>query len=99
MEEDWLEKFKKDGYCVVPSVLNEEEVKKAVDGMWEWLEALGTGIKRDNPQTWNHKQWPPISSGIIQDLPVGQEQFVWDIRLASAIFHLLNMKQTTSESC
>jgi hypothetical protein len=29
---------------------------------WEWLEALGSGIKRDDPGTWADQNWPGSGS-------------------------------------
>ncbi len=75
-----LAKLKEDGYCVVPSVLNDEECAAGIDGMWTWLESLGTGINRKEENSWNEKRWVPNTKGIVLQLPVGQEQFAWDIR-------------------
>ena len=35
-----------------PGVLTPEECEQYVDSVWGWLEGLGTGIDRQNPDTW-----------------------------------------------
>ena len=37
------------GVVVIKNIITEEEVEKSLTLFWEWLEALGTGIKRDDP--------------------------------------------------
>lgn len=44
------------------NVLQKEEVERAKDYFWEWLEALGSGIKRDDPATWVDDNWPGSGS-------------------------------------
>ena len=44
------------------SVLQAEEVQRAKDYFWEWLEALGSGIKREDPATWVDANWPGSGS-------------------------------------
>jgi hypothetical protein len=51
-----------------------------VSSVWDWLEGLGTGISRDDPKTWQHPRWPPTFKGIINQLEVSHQAFVWRIR-------------------
>lgn len=46
------------GSVVLRSVLSQEEVRRATELFWEWLEALGSGVRRDDPSTWQDKNWP-----------------------------------------
>jgi len=50
--------LKENGCVVITDVLNQEEVDKAKDMFWGWLEALGSGITKENPDTWNDNNWP-----------------------------------------
>jgi hypothetical protein len=87
---EFFEKLKEDGYCVIPSILSDEECNSGIDGLWTWLESLGTGIKRKEKSSWSDKKWIPNTKGIVVDLPVGQEQFVWDIRQNPKIVNIFS---------
>ena len=41
-----------EGFCVCSAALSTVECAEVLDGMWRWLESLGTGIDRQNPATW-----------------------------------------------
>ena len=49
------------GCAVLKNILSQEEVKKAEDAFWEWLESVGSGIKRSDPSTWENKNWPGLN--------------------------------------
>ena len=51
-----------------------------MSSVWDWLERLGTGITRDDPKTWQPPCWPPAFKGIINQLEVSHQAFVWRIR-------------------
>ena len=83
------------GHCVVPNVISKEEVESIKKGFWDWLEGFNTGIKvcdafdlsintndlqREDSKTWTAKNWPPSIHGIIQQLRIGQQGFVWEAR-------------------
>lgn len=36
-----------------------------MDGLWNWLESLGTGIVRGKPGTYTQEAWPPVFRGKI----------------------------------
>jgi hypothetical protein len=59
--EQWLAHLKAHGFVVVKA-LSSQEVAQAKDFFWEWLEALGSGIKRDDPSTWVDQSWPGSGS-------------------------------------
>ena len=50
-EETWKSELEREGFTVIRAVAGEEEVDKARSLVWEWLESLGTGIKREEPDT------------------------------------------------
>lgn len=77
---EWIIKLKDDGYCVIPNILTDEECNTTITKMWNWLESLGTGIDRNEQETWKPPNWPYSTRGIIQHLRVGHEEFIWDIR-------------------
>lgn len=59
-EETALEYLKENGYCVFRDVVSDEKNTLAVGKLWTWLESLGTGIKRNDVNTWNNKNWPEM---------------------------------------
>lgn len=61
-KEKWMGFLKDHGYAVVQEVISKEEVQQAKDLFWEWLEALGSGIDRKDPETWIDANWPGSGS-------------------------------------
>ncbi len=68
------------GWAVVPNVLNQTECEQGIDGIWQWLSTVNPNIKRDEPSSWNNRNWPITMHQIIQHYGVGQQEFVWNIR-------------------
>lgn len=54
----WLPALRQEGFVVLRDVVASEEVAHATALFWEWLEALGSGIKREDPSTWEDDNWP-----------------------------------------
>ena len=54
----WLEELRTEGYTVIGSLAESDEVLHARALVWDWLEGLGTGIVRDDPSTWGNEAWP-----------------------------------------
>ena len=50
------------GYVVCAAALTATECGEVLDGMWRWLEGLGTGISRADPATWS-----PSGKKIVED--------------------------------
>ena len=57
-EETWKSELDREGFTVIRAVAGEDEVEKARALTWEWLESLGTGIKKEEPDTWTDEAWP-----------------------------------------
>ena len=77
---DWKAELAKNGYVVIPNVLDHEKAIVYYDRFWDWLEEFNTGIDRDDSQTWKGDNWPSNSHGIFQNYGIGHAQFVWDMR-------------------
>lgn len=60
--------------------LAREECEKYVEGVWDWLEGLGSGVSRSDPSTWTGPQWVQSFKGIVNSLEVAHQDFVWRIR-------------------
>ena len=67
-------------HAQIPHISCREECDAYLQGLWLWLEGLGTGISRDKPETWTCSHFPPSVHGIINSLGVAHEPFVWRVR-------------------
>jgi hypothetical protein len=75
--------FDAHGWVVVPGVVTREACAQYIDRLWTGLEGMGTGLRRDDPATWEDEaRWPANVHNIIQQFGVGQWQAVWDVREA-----------------
>lgn len=70
----------RDGYCVIPNVIDSAFCDELINDIWQWMGALQTGVKRDDPETWTTKQWPSNIHGIIQHHGIGQATHAWKLR-------------------
>lgn len=60
--------LRSNGYSVVGGVLSSEECQEAIDGMWDWLASLGSGITKYSPDTWGNNRWATlINSWLFKD--------------------------------
>ena len=50
--EEALEYLDEEGFVVFANVLDSIQTGKALSLMWDYLEELGTGIDRNNKETW-----------------------------------------------
>ncbi|MFP6806112.1 MAG: phytanoyl-CoA dioxygenase family protein [Pseudomonadales bacterium] len=75
---DYLEEH---GYVVIANALTTDEAAVALDKLWFYLESLGTGIHRDDPETWGNDRWPTsVHGGILPGHGIGQCDSQWYIR-------------------
>ncbi|KAK9792461.1 hypothetical protein WJX73_006649 [Symbiochloris irregularis] len=72
--------LKQRGWALIDGILSPEDCEQYIQGLWAWLEGLGTGISRDDPNTWKPPHWPESVRGIINSLGVAHEPFVWRVR-------------------
>ena len=63
--------LEKEGYVVIRDVLDENEVKTALDLLWKEIEARSDGVVRSDPKTWD-KGW--------QTNGWGHDDFLWYVR-------------------
>lgn len=95
--EDPKPNLQKYGYCVVENVFTKKECENTIDGIWKWLEGLGTGIKKNDRTTWNNKSWPyALHQGMIQ-YTLGQEEFMWKVREHINVLYLFYQIYNTFE--
>ena len=74
--------FDDEGYVVYKDVLDASEVQETLSKQWDFMEALGAGVDRHDPTTWDHQQWYPggPGSGIMGNFGVGQCDAMWYVR-------------------
>ena len=69
------------GFVVFSHALTVAECEHALDGLWAWLEGLGTGVERRRPDTWDDERWPRcVEGGILPFHGIGCSEFMWRIR-------------------
>lgn len=69
------------GYVVIKEVLKPDEVEHALKLTWDYLEGLGTGIKRHDSGTWGNDRWPTTVHGdILPGHGIGHSAAQWYIR-------------------
>lgn len=78
------------GYCVVRAI-EEAEADQLYSMIWDSLEALSTGINRNDYRTWkNQINWPYNLHGIIKNFSVGWWPACWEARVkCKKIFEML----------
>ena len=74
------EDLERDGFAAVRVIEDEDELNRLRSGFWDWLEGSGSGVRRDNPSTWDVKRWPKSFHGIIHGFGITHVQFLWDLR-------------------
>ncbi|KAJ3296626.1 hypothetical protein HK104_001396 [Borealophlyctis nickersoniae] len=80
-----LASLAENGFTVV-NVMGPNTAELRYNEFWDWLEALGSGISRDHPRTWDaQKNWPHHVHGIIKSYGIGQADFIWKCRTEPAI--------------
>lgn len=87
-----LEKY---GVAILPSVLDGEECKKMLNGMWDYLEHVSSEfpipIKRDDEKTWKEiKHLWPKHQMLLQHFGIGHCQMVWDLRQKEKILNVFS---------
>ena len=74
------------GYVVIAKALDDEQAARALELTWDYLEQLGTGIDRSDPETWTDERWPTTAhGGILPGHGIGHSAAQWFIRSAPAV--------------
>jgi hypothetical protein len=82
---DLRELLERDGFLIIPSVLDDAECDAMVSGMWDYLEHITQKwerpIRREDETTWRefYKLFPKHSM-LLQHFEIGHAQFSWDVR-------------------
>jgi len=85
-QKEWVSYLKDHGFVLLKGVVSKEEVSKARGLIWDWLEGLGSGIKRDDKKTWKNDNWPgALYPGFCNSHGGGQIQAAWYLRSLPAV--------------
>lgn len=82
---NFVESLEKYGVAVIPTILDNEEIDKMRDGMWEFLQHItqkfDQPIIKEKPETWCeiYKLFM-LHSQLIQHWQISSAQFIWDLR-------------------
>ena len=95
--EEWLDELKNKGYTVVRGIAKEEEVLKARELLWSWLEKNGKGVKKDEPKTWTQESWPVSQIGFCKKEGGVHQEAAWFLRglpsLKTVFSHIYNTEE------
>ena len=81
-----VEYLNEQGFVVFANALKTDQAAHAVTLLWDYLEELGTGIKRDDPSTWDSDRWPTaVHGGILPSYGIGHSAAQWYIRDAGSV--------------
>ena len=70
-----------EGFVVYANVLDTSEAEQALSMLWDYLEALGTGVDRNDVTTWDDDRWPTAVHGaILPSYGIGHCAAQWFIR-------------------
>jgi hypothetical protein len=79
--QEWLSYLKQHGYVVIKGAVSPQDVNTTKNLLWNWLENLGSGIKRTDPKTWNNSNWPgALFPGFATTHGGGQIEAAWYLR-------------------
>ncbi|MEM7019692.1 MAG: phytanoyl-CoA dioxygenase family protein [Pseudomonadota bacterium] len=75
---DYLEE---EGFVVFANALSNDEAAQSLSMLWDYLEELGTGIDRNDIDTWGDERWPTAVHGaILPSHGIGHCAAQWFIR-------------------
>jgi len=86
--ETYLSFLEEHGFVVIADVLSSDEVEEAKGLFWDWMEGLGSGIDRNDINTWINKKWPAkarFGTGVIHTCGIGQSDLQWYTRTRPAV--------------
>mmetsp|Transcript_130516 Transcript_130516/g.226824 ORF Transcript_130516/g.226824 Transcript_130516/m.226824 type:complete len:407 (-) Transcript_130516:256-1476(-) len=96
---EWLEHLDREGYAVVAGVADKEQLGKAEDLLWEFLEQ-STTWRRGSPETWSdegHERIGSVHNGLVNAAGVGQSPFLWHCRTLPAVRKAFSKIWSTSD--
>ena len=76
----WRKHLDEEGFVVLKGVMSEEDVEEAKSKVFDWIEGLNSGVKRDDSETWKNTSWPGSSIGFLRAQGGGQTEASWLIR-------------------
>lgn len=77
----WQRDLERDGFCVVPGVVDPAACRAFEDVAWAWLQGFGYGFNFSDRSTWRAECLPSSAfGGLYYQHSVQHEAFVWAIR-------------------
>lgn len=79
--------LEKNGYAVIPNVLDDDQCKNLSDGFWKYWSRMTDGkIKEDDPTSWKAMyDYMPAHGMLVQHFSIGHMQEIWDLRCNSKV--------------
>ena len=95
----WLLNLRRDGYAVIPSLIDEKGCSELRDGFWRYWERISDGnIRQDTPESWtNIKDYYPNHGMLIQHWSIGHMQEIWNLRASKPVQNVFETIWNTSD--
>lgn len=87
----WQRDLERDGFCVVPGVVDSASCRAFEESAWAWLEEFGYGFNFSDRSTWRSECLPSSAfGGLYYQHSVQHEAFVWAIRTCVPLLFIPN---------
>ncbi|GFZ51167.1 hypothetical protein JCM24511_08925 [Saitozyma sp. JCM 24511] len=77
---DWRDDLARDGFVILRGVVPPERAEAYRQRAFDWIENVGLGFDRNDPNTWKQDCMPVMKKGGMFHHSVGQEAFLWELR-------------------
>lgn len=86
------------GYAIFSDVMNEDDINKNKELLWDFLENIPrSSIRRNDPTTWSNN-WPGNTRfGLVNTYGIGQSDFMWNVRSNRNIKRIYSQIWNTNE--
>jgi hypothetical protein len=96
----WHTYLQENGYVILKGALSVRESRVALDLVFDYLEALDTGIDRHDSSTKGQENWPDhLGAGILPWYGVGQSKAMWCVRSKAAVRKHFRLPSGEGKSC
>jgi len=95
---DWVQHLREHGWAIVKNVVSKERCEYYHNEMWKLMGLFGTGIKREDRETWKDANWPAaLHGGLMHGYGIGHQPFVWEARLEPGVLNIFSTLWGTEE--
>ncbi|KAM0748166.1 hypothetical protein T439DRAFT_291802 [Meredithblackwellia eburnea MCA 4105] len=94
---DFRDDLARDGFAIIKAAVPPERAEKYRQRAFDWLEKWDIGFKRNKPETWRPENLPVVAKGGMFHHSIGQEAFLWDLRMEPGVINAFSTLWGTNE--